>query len=152
MNFISRLQISKDAKNLRTSPIKVYFKNEDACQTSQLSYKLREHQSHNSYGIWRSRFFKFLLICGCAGSSLLRTGLLWLQWAGLLSSCTTQASHCGGFSRWGAQAPGHVGFRAQAWYLRCTGLAAVQHVIQNQGSNLCPWTTRQVPRRRFKIF
>ena len=52
---------------------------------------------------------------------------------GLLSSYTARASHCSGFSCWGTRAPGHVGFRTQAWYLRCTDLVALQHVDPEPG-------------------
>ena len=50
--------------------------------------------------------FLHLFIFGCAGSSLLREGFLWVWRAGLLSVCGVQASHCGGFSGCGAQALG----------------------------------------------
>ena len=46
-------------------------------------------------------FVYFLFICfGCAG-------FLWLH--GLFSSCGARASHCGGFSCYGAQVLGCVG-------------------------------------------
>ena len=51
--------------------------------------------------VWGFFFSIFIYFYGCAWSLLL------LQ---LLSSCDVWASHCGEFSCWGAQAPGHVGF------------------------------------------
>ena len=40
----------------------------------------------------------FLFIFGCAWSSWLLAGFLWLWWARLLSICAARASHCHGFS------------------------------------------------------
>ena len=51
--------------------------------------------------------FIHLFIFGCAGSSLLRGFFSGFETWGLLSGCSEQASHCGGFSRcglWDAQA------------------------------------------------
>ena len=53
------------------------------------------------YLVWASLF-----IFGCAGSLLLRAGFSNCRELGLLSSSRAQASHCGGFSRCEAQAPG----------------------------------------------
>ena len=39
-----------------------------------------------------------LFIFGCVGSSLLRTGFLYLQRARATLCCGVRASHCGGFS------------------------------------------------------
>ena len=72
----------------------------------------------------------------------------------ILSGCGAWASHCRGFSRCRARAPGHTGIssfstqaqqfqllgsRAQAQQLRHSSLAALQHVgsSRNQGSNPC---------------
>ena len=68
------------------------------------------------------------------------------EW-GLLSSCGTQASHCGGFSCCEAQALGararHMGFSSCG----AVGLAVVGHglscptacgIFPEQGSNPCP--------------
>ena len=121
-------------------------------------------------------FFKiYLLIFGCAGSSL----LCWLfsSWRdqGLLSSCCVQASHCSGFSCRRAQALGCTGFsacgtwarwlwlpgfRAQAQHLWHTGLAAPWHVGSSQIRDptgvtcitkqiLNHWTTRKASVCRF---
>ena len=52
------------------------------------------------------------------------------EW-GLLSGCGVQASHCNGFSCWGAWAPGHEGFSCrstQAEQLWHTGLVAPWHL------------------------
>ena len=89
------------------------------------------------------KFFKLinlvlvvLGLCCCAGFPLVAESRGY-------SSCRVQASHCGGFSRCGAQALGHRGFRsrhtqaqelqlpgsgAQAQWLWRTGLVALQHV------------------------
>ena len=63
-----------------------------------------------------------LFISGCAGSSLLR-GLVssCCKW-GLLSSCRLWASHCGGFSRWGAPALEHKLSRCGTWDLPRPGI------------------------------
>ena len=56
-------------------------------------------------------FILYLFIYGCTGTLLLPVDFIEL-WAiqGLLTSCSTQASHCGGFSC----------CRAQTWYQMCT--------------------------------
>ena len=46
----------------------------------------------------------YSFIFGCAGSSLLWAFFSCSEWE-LLSSCHEEASHCGSFSCWGAQAP-----------------------------------------------
>ena len=53
-----------------------------------------------------SQIFFFFLIFGCVASSLLCMGFLQLQRVGATLRCSTQASHCGGFSCCGAQAQG----------------------------------------------
>ena len=74
-------------------------------------------------------FFKKinLFIFGCIGSSLLRAGFLYLRRAGATPRCGAWASHCGGFSCCGAQAPG-----AQAQQLWRTDLVAPRHVGSSQ--------------------
>ena len=71
-------------------------------------------------------FLKCLFINGCAGSSLL-CGLFSScgQW-GLLSSCSVQASRCGG-----AEAPGRTGFR------NCCS-QALEHMLWFMGW-VAPW-------------
>ena len=95
-----------------------------------------------------------LFLCGCVGSSLLRTGFLQLQRAGATLHCGARASHCSGFSCCGARALAaqasvvvarglnscgmqaqqlrHTGSRAQAQQLCCTGLVAPWHVGSSQ--------------------
>ena len=48
--------------------------------------------------------FMYLFIYGCIGSSLLHAGFLQLWRAGATLRCGAPASHCGGFSYYGAQA------------------------------------------------
>ena len=50
------------------------------------------------------------IVFGCAGSLLLHRLFSNFSKEGFLSACGVQASHCGGFSCWGAQALGHLGF------------------------------------------
>ena len=85
-------------------------------------------------GFWDSRLeslllLLFLILCvylftfGCAGSALLCTLFSSCGEWGLLSSCHVQASHCDGFSRGGAQTPGHVSFTScGSWALRTGSL------------------------------
>ena len=84
------------------------------------------------------------LFFGCAGSSLLH-GLFSShgEW-GLLSSCITRASHCGGLSCCGAQALGHVGSAAVAVpRLQSTSSVVVAQLLRgmwdlpDQGLNPC---------------
>ena len=65
---------------------------------------------------------------------------------GLLCSCGVWASHCGGFSRYRAQALGNVGSLTVLIVLYSTGSTAVAHrlscsvacgIFPDQGSNLC---------------
>ena len=51
-------------------------------------------------------FLIYLFIFGCIGSLLLHVGFLQLQQAGATPSCGAWASHCGGFSCYGARALG----------------------------------------------
>ena len=55
---------------------------------------------------WRSFNLKLF---GSTGSLLLQAGFLKLQRGGILSSCSVQASHCGVFSCYRAQALGSWG-------------------------------------------
>ena len=77
-------------------------------------------------------FYSFIF--GCAGSPLLCTAFSSCGEWGLLSSCGTRASHCGGFSCHGA------------WVLGAPALAVGVHrlsspmtsgIFRDQGSNLC---------------
>ena len=80
-------------------------------------------------------FIYLFFIFDCAGSLLLCGLFSSFDERELLSNCDTQASHCGGFSCWGARALGSTGFsscgsvsRAQAQCLWCRGLVAPRHV------------------------
>ena len=94
---------------------------------------------------WPFSFLRefYLFIFDCPGSSLLCGFFSSCGKRELLSSCSAWASHCSGFSCCRGQARGHAGFssfstwaqelwlpgsRAQAQYLWCTGLVALQHV------------------------
>ena len=70
----------------------------------------RQRDSEGSVKTFLKKFYLFLFIFGCAGSSLLH---------GLFSSCDKQGatlavvcwhSHCGGFPCCRARLPGHTGF------------------------------------------
>ena len=73
-------------------------------------------------------------------------GILQLQWAGAILCCGAQASHCGGFSGWGAQAlgvwvsvaAGHRLSSCGALAFRCSVACGI---VPDQGSNPCllPW-------------
>ena len=67
--------------------------------------------------------YLFLAVLGLL-LSFLCVGFLCLWQTGLLSSCGVRASHCGGFSCWGAQALGCVGLSSWGHM----GLVALQHV------------------------
>ena len=69
------------------------------------------------------KFFIYLFIFGCVGSSFLCEGFLQLRRAGATLHRGAQASHCRGLSCCGAQAPD-----AQAQQLWLTGLVAPRHV------------------------
>ena len=62
---------------------------------------------YNSFHICPEHFFLFSLGGEPSTESLLlRVGFLQLQGAGATLRCGVRASHCGGFSYWGAQAVG----------------------------------------------
>ena len=103
------------------------------------------------YWKWSSALSKlflfYLFISGCAGSLLLCTGSLYLWRAGALLHCRARVSHCGGFSRCGAQARGHTGFSSCSSRALEPGSVVVVHglscpaacrIFPDQGSNLCP--------------
>ena len=100
----------------------------------------------------------YLFTFGCAGSSLLCEGFLWLQRGVLCFSRRVQASHCAGFSC-GAQALGRAGFSScsgwaqQSWH---TALVVAWHVKSSRTWDwtyvpgigrgiLNHWTTREAP-------
>ena len=60
---------------------------------------------YNSFHIGPEHFFLFFLAGEPSTESLLlRVGFLQLQGAGATLRCGVRASHCGGFSYWGAWA------------------------------------------------
>ena len=71
--------------------------------------------------------FIYLFILGCAGSLLLRRHFSSCGERGLLSSCSAQASHCGGFSCRRAQALGHIGSNS-------SGSQALEPGISSRGA------------------
>ena len=80
-----------------------------------------------------TRFFVQLCCCRCAGSSWPLRLFSSCGEQGLLSSCRAGTSHCGGFSCWGAQAPGHVGTVVVVHGLSCSTACGI---FPDQGSNL----------------
>ena len=98
-------------------------------------------------------YMLILKVCESVSDNLsLRNNLIYLWFAssllcGLFPICGTQASHCGGVSRWGAQALECVGSVAAA-LLECTGsisivvahrlsCSAAWGIFPGQGSNSC---------------
>ena len=75
-----------------------------------------------------------LFIYGCIGSSLLRAGFLWLRPAEATLCCGVQASHCGGFSCWGAQALGMQASVVAASGLSSCGSWALEHRLSRCGT------------------
>ena len=69
--------------------------------------------------------FIYLLIFGCAGSLLLCGLFSSCGEQGLLSSCSTRASHCSGFSCCGAQALQCAGSVTVAHGLRCSMVCGI---------------------------
>ena len=94
-------------------------------------------------GLGGARKFAFLLflinlfilfIFGCVGSSLLRTGFLYLQRVGATLHCSVQASHCGGFSCYRAQALGVWASVVAACGLSSCGSWALEHKLSSCGA------------------
>ena len=88
----------------------------------------------------------FYLNFGCAGPLLLGTGFLQLQRARTTLPCSTQASHCGGFSLQ-SKAPGCIIFSSCSSPAPEHRLSSVAHglscfwvcgIFLDQGSNLRP--------------
>ena len=102
-----------------------------------------KHPPHSSVSWCFGFFFFFLLIIllidwlidwlifGCAGSLLLHGLFSSCRERGLLSSCGTWASHCSGFSCWGAQTLGHTGFVAGVRGLSSCGFRALEHRLNS---------------------
>ena len=104
--------------------------------------------------VFLKKYFCFyLFIFGCIGSPLLRVGFLQLGRAGATLRRGARASHCGGFSCWGARALGawasvqDVGSVVVAHRLQSAGSVVVAHglscstacgILLYRGSNPCP--------------
>ena len=85
---------------------------------------------------WHYFFKKFIyfLFLGCVGSLLLHAGFLWLRRAGATLCCGARASHCGGFSCWGAWALGARASIIVARRLSSCGSRALGRRLSNCGS------------------
>ena len=104
---------------------------------------------------WSLRFFKniYAFIYGCDKSYLLCTGFLYLheQGAPFALRWGAQASHCAGFSCWGAQA---LGAGATVIVVQGLSCSVACGIFPDQGLNLSSphwqmlnhWPTREVPR------
>ena len=79
-------------------------------------------------------FFFFSFFFGCAGSSLLHAGFLYLWRAGATLRCGAWASHCDGFSWCGAQALGMRASVVAARGLSSCGLWALEHRLSSCGA------------------
>ena len=91
-------------------------------------------------------FFKFinLFIFGCAGSSLLHVGSLWLWWTGPALHFSAWTAHCSDFSCHGGQALAVRRSVVEAHGLSCP---AARGIFLDQGLNLCPlhWQVQSYP-------
>ena len=76
---------------------------------------------------------------GCAGSSLLRAGFLYLQRAGATLCCGAWASHCSGFSCCRAQALGAQASVVAAHRLCSCGTRALERVGLSSCSAWAQW-------------
>ena len=83
-------------------------------------------------------FLYYLSVFDCGGSSWLHLGFVWLQQAGLLSSCDAQTycsvlscygvwAYCGVLSCCGARALGRVGLSSCGFWALDTGSVVVLH-------------------------
>ena len=80
-------------------------------------------------------FYYYILFFGCAGSLLLCPSFLGLwQGRGLLSGCSAQASHCGGFSC------GEQALDVRASVVVACGLKSVDSVVVVHGHVESSWT------------
>ena len=77
----------------------------------------------------------YVFMFGCAGSSLLCVGLLWVQRVGSSLGCV-QASRCSGFSGCGVQSLGTVGSVVVTHRLNSTNLQALERGLRGCGA----WT------------
>ena len=76
----------------------------------------------------------FKTIFGCAGSSLLHAGFLYLQRAGSTPPCGAWASHCSGFSCCGARAVGMGSSVVVACGLSSCGSQALESRLSSCGA------------------
>ena len=76
----------------------------------------------------------YLFIFDCIGSSLLRTGFLWLWRAGASLCGGAQASHCGGLSCCGTQALGMGASVVVARGLSSCGSRALERRLSSCGA------------------
>ena len=63
-------------------------------RTTQLSHS----QTPEQQKLWNNKCLLFYLFVGCAGSSLLYAGFVYVQQEGATLPCGVWASHCSGFS------------------------------------------------------
>ena len=93
-----------------------------------------KYESHNSH-IFKNLFLAVQGLC-CSDRAL--------------SSCSARASHCSGFSCWGARAPGHVGSVVVAtglvalWCVESSGTRDWTHVPCIRRRILIHWTIKEV--------
>ena len=83
---------------------------------------------------WYLFFFFLIIYFGCIGSSLLRTGFLWLRRVGTTLHCSARASHCGGFSCCRARALGARASVVVARGLSSCGSRALEHGLSSCGA------------------
>ena len=110
--------------------------------TNKVSAYSKSRRSGSCMVIWHKDITRTFLkselytVCGCAGSSLLCAGFLWLQQAGAPAHCGVWTSHRGGFSScraWALECAGFSNCGARAEFLR-----VACGIFPDQGSNPCP--------------
>ena len=93
------------------------------------------------YSLWFYTLQRLIWFFSCAGSLLLCTGFLYLQWAGSTLPCSGRTSHCGDLLRnWGSR---HMGFSScQPWaqLSEASGIF-LDHVPRTGRQILYLWTT-----------
>ena len=101
-------------------------------------------KSHPAYGFFVRAAWRdgdtvpgvcYVFMCGCAGSSLLCVGFLWVQRVGSTLGCV-QASPCSGFSGCGVQSLGTVDSVVVTHRLNSTNLQDLEHGLRGCGA----WT------------
>ena len=91
----------------------------------------------NEINCLREVFFfliNLFIFFGCVGSSLLRTGFLYLWQAGATLCCGVRASHCCGFSICGAWAPDAQASVVAAHWLSSCGSWALECKLSSCGA------------------